>query len=819
MTTTNGNGHAPAYARPVAAELVRPSQNRQAQQRPSQQSGYDWLGAVLRRKEILLFTIPLAAILGYVFYTRQPKVYASNLKLMIWTHLPPKIVNGETVAAPSVSLGKHINLLTSELVLTKAVDAGELKALKTFAGNSYPMGQLRSMFSVGPVDGAEDTLSLQVKGAEPSELPEILTGIVAAYQEILNEDAAAINKSSVELIEKLQVQVSSEKKTAEARYHELMQKLSIAPDPQTGRYINPHADHLSELNLSRSTLERELRQAQERIDNIGELQKMPFDKRSELLKVVAIEAVKYLQFNENTSSNVNSPANEQADLLEKLDRRISSLEESINQSELKLMSYRRSYGDRHPNVSELAAKIQFSETQLGTLREQKLRVQQDIVQVAASNKTEDSDPENSIPSAARLTRFDRDVITIYLAALNREVNRLSNNLTTLQAEIDQVQLAAETVRPEVEELNILASSIQEKDLMIRDIIDRMSGIALVASNHVTTKVRVVDSPGYGYQIEPKLLQIMMVSLFMGGMVGVGLIVLLDMSDLSYRSPAEIQERLQLPVIARIPKMATTTKAGKKGELADGLVTVTKPKSPVSEAYRTCRTTMLFRSKQEDLKTYLITSASAGDGKSTSACNVAMSLAQGGFDTVLMDIDLRRPRCHIYMGEDERPGLRQFAEGKATLEAVVRKSHLHDNLHFVAAGGAMSSPTEFLESPQFADLLMKLRDKHDFVIIDSPPVLPVADALALGKLADAVMLVMKIRKGVVLSSEKAVEMLRSIDANVQGVIVNSVDRGSHYSDYGKYGYKGYGGYNYYAQRYYGRQNDKYYESEEQPKSGS
>ncbi len=91
-----------------------------------------------------------------------------------------------------------------------------------------------------------------------------------------------------------------------------------------------------------------------------------------------------------------------------------------------------------------------------------------------------------------------------------------------------------------------------------------------------------------------------------------------------------------------------------------------------------------------------------------------------------------------------------------------------------------------------------------MIIDSPPVLPVADAMSLSSLADGVILVLKIRKGVVLSSEKAVETLRSVNANLIGVMVNQVEKLSHYSDYGKYGYNGYGGYSYYATRYYDKQ---------------
>ena len=288
--------------------------------------------------------------------------------------------------------------------------------------------------------------------------------------------------------------------------------------------------------------------------------------------------------------------------------------------------------------------------------------------------------------------------------------------------------------------------------------------------------------------------------------------MLDWSDLSYRSPEEIKERLGLPVVARISKIAQSGKF-REGH-AETLVTVRKPQSPVSEAYRACRTAMLFMAKQQNLKTFLITSAAAGDGKSTTSLNLAMCFAQGGLKTVIVDADLRRPRCHAYLGVEPSPGLKDYSVGDATAEQIIRVTELHPNLSVVTAGRHFSNPSQFIDSLQFEEFLQGLRERFDIVIIDSPPVLPVADSLALASRCDGVLLVMKIRKGVVLSSQKACESLRSVNANLLGVVVNHVERMSHYSDYGKYGYNGYGGYAYYAGRYYGKQNDAYYESEKE-----
>ncbi len=222
--------------------------------------------------------------------------------------------------------------------------------------------------------------------------------------------------------------------------------------------------------------------------------------------------------------------------------------------------------------------------------------------------------------------------------------------------------------------------------------------------------------------------------------------------------------------------------------------------------------MLFLAKENNAKTILVTSPSAGDGKSTTATNLAIVFAQAGYKTVLLDADLRRPRCHVYLGESKAPGLKDMVAGSADYHSLIKPCKDYNNLSLIASGGHPSNPTEFLESVQFKKLLTDLKNDFDFIVVDSPPVLPVADATALATMCDMVFLVLKIRRGVELASTKATEILRMVDGNVLGVIVNGVERRSYYSDYGKYGYSGYGGYKYYASRYYEKDNEKYYKAE-------
>jgi capsular exopolysaccharide synthesis family protein len=615
------------------------------------------------------------------------------------------------------------------------------------------------------------------------------------------------------LIEKLQQQLTDEKSASEERYFELVQSLGLSPDPNTGQYANPFVARVADLIDQKAEREREYRDVSERISSVRDIQELPVDKRGELLRVLAIEGAKYLEITNPGEDDtkpgiftVEGAIEERKMLLQKLETRVQVLEEKQTELTLKYNRARRSFGDKHPSVTDIVAEIESHNSLMKTLLEQQQRLQSEILSMAQeSSKAANSEKPSAL---ATLSTFDSDIIQIYLASLSREADRLKNSLEGFKQEIAEMETKANTVHGEIEELNLLAKRIQEKDKYIRDIVDQMSALSLLASNHSSTKVRVIDPPGVGYQVEPVLLKTLALFLFGGGMLGMAIIALLDWSDLSFRGPAEIKEKLGIPVITRIEKLDRPFQKSEQG--GNRIITIEKPKSPTAEAYRACRTAMLFMSKQQSLKTFLVTSPVAGDGKSTTALNLAVSFAQGGMKTVIVDADLRRPRVDQYLGVEMSPSLKSFALGEATIEEIVRPSGKQPNLSVVTAGKNFSNPSEFLDSPAFDEFLNHLRSHFDIVIIDSPPVLPVADAMTLATRCDGVMLVIKIRKGVVLSSEKAVESLRQVEANVLGVIVNQVERHSHYSEYGRYGYSGYGGYTYYAGRYYDKQNSKYYE---------
>jgi len=366
---------------------------------------------------------------------------------------------------------------------------------------------------------------------------------------------------------------------------------------------------------------------------------------------------------------------------------------------------------------------------------------------------------------------------MYQLKLQHEQGRLLNNLQALKEEIDTYSAKAKMVAAGITKLNLLQNQIDEKGVLVNGFVNKLSEVSILSKdNYSTTSVKILNEPKFGAKIAPSLPKSLALGTVLASLLGLGLAILVDQSELAFRSPAEIFERLQIPVVGRIPRINIRQIDAAQGHAS--LVAAHKPAATASESFRDVRTGLFFRSNVDDVKTILFTSPSPGDGKSTTTANIAISIAQAGKKVCLIDADFRRPRVHQYFGQELTPGLLGVLSGELELDEG-----------------------ELVTSEEFRNLIEALREKFDYVLIDSPPVLPVSDPATIASIADGVYLVTRIRKGVKLTSQKAKESLDRVGANWLGVIVNGVDENPHYSEYG---YQ-YGNYSYYG-GVYGRYHD-------------
>jgi capsular exopolysaccharide synthesis family protein len=305
-------------------------------------------------------------------------------------------------------------------------------------------------------------------------------------------------------------------------------------------------------------------------------------------------------------------------------------------------------------------------------------------------------------------------------------------------------------------------------------------------------------------------------IIIGIVLGIVLAFVTETLDTSIGTIEDVENLLQLPVLGLIPSAEAEGKGKRKGERDRvpsqermGLVTHLEPKSVVAESYRSLRTNLQFMDVEKQGKSFLVTSSSLQEGKTFNVVNLALSMAQAGDKVLLVEGDLRRPKIAQMFGLDSVPGITDYVLGNYEwqdiintitdimlgdfdMEDILRTPGL-DNLNIMTGGTRPPNPSEILRSSRFNEFLEEAKRKYDMVLLDSPPVLPVADATEIARTVDGVILVYevgKIARGVL---KRAKTNLDNVSARVLGVILSNVkpevspDIASYHHRY-YYGYK-------------------------------
>jgi polysaccharide biosynthesis transport protein len=246
----------------------------------------------------------------------------------------------------------------------------------------------------------------------------------------------------------------------------------------------------------------------------------------------------------------------------------------------------------------------------------------------------------------------------------------------------------------------------------------------------------------------------------GLIFGIGIAFFLEYLDTSVKSLEDVERYLQVPVLAVIPKDV-------------GVLHKQSGMSPDSEAYRILRTNIEFNRKNPEDNAITVVSGGAGEGKSTTLVNLAYICAQGGYTTLMIDADLRRPRLHTFFDINNSMGLTNYLTTELMLEDVILQTHV-DNLYFMPSGILPADAAGILNSRRMSELIQDVKQRFDLVLVDSPPILGVSDASVLASEVDLTMIVVQHRKlprNMLLRVKQAVE---NVGGNVIGVVLNNVD---------------------------------------------
>ncbi|MGH7887981.1 MAG: polysaccharide biosynthesis tyrosine autokinase, partial [Candidatus Binatia bacterium] len=354
---------------------------------------------------------------------------------------------------------------------------------------------------------------------------------------------------------------------------------------------------------------------------------------------------------------------------------------------------------------------------------------------------------------------------------------------------------------------ILAREVDTNRQLYDSVLQRLKEMG-VASEVRTSNVYFMEqaevpaSPSY-----PRKQRTLALGLLLGLAGGIGLAFLLDRLDNTLKTPSESEIYLQLPSLAVIPdylklnghhgaylphrlrrllNLAADTTTQREGK---ELILEHHPLSIIAESYRALRTSLLLSRAAEPPRSLLLTSATRHEGKTTTAVNTAIMFAQMGLRTVLVDADLRRPRCDKILSLEKDFGLTEALTGHVRLSDVVRATPT-DHFYFVSSGSLPPNPAELLGSAKMREIIDQLSRDYDCVIFDSPPVMPVSDAALLAQWVDGVVLVVDSQKTAKHLIREVRSKLINFRAKILGVVLNRVDTQragysqyySHYTNY-------------------------------------
>ena len=313
---------------------------------------------------------------------------------------------------------------------------------------------------------------------------------------------------------------------------------------------------------------------------------------------------------------------------------------------------------------------------------------------------------------------------------------------------------------------------------------------------IASKSRLPTAP-----VGPARLRSIILAFLLSLMAGVGLAFLLDFLDDSVKSLDDIDRYIHLPALALIPAARS-----EKGRLAPpeaqaqnpstALSLVSDARSPMAEAYRHLRTSLLLSSAGNPPRTILVTSSQPSEGKTTTAVNTAFMLAQTGAEVLIIDCDLRRPRLHANFNLSNTRGLTNFLSCECPIDYFLQNHAEVPNLKVLTSGPIPPNPAELLGSEEMRNLLKTLTERFAHIIVDSPPAISFTDASILSTFVDGVILVVHGGRSSRAVVRRAKQQLVDVGANIFGVVLNNVKAES-------YEYYGAGYYSsYYQSEHYG-----------------
>ncbi|MBA2313599.1 MAG: polysaccharide biosynthesis tyrosine autokinase [Actinobacteria bacterium] len=413
-----------------------------------------------------------------------------------------------------------------------------------------------------------------------------------------------------------------------------------------------------------------------------------------------------------------------------------------------------------PEVAQLAAESLGEEDALALLKGLEVTDEADteVLSFTYSNTNRKQAQERAQAFADGYIEYRR---TTAQERVDSYASAIQEKISALQAQLDEIEqriAGGEELQNQADTLNAQIGFEQTK------LFD------LASNSSLDVGTVLYDAYYPGAPTSPNHSRTGAIALIVGLGFGLGAAFVRERFDDRLAGRADLETHVGAAVLAVVPKTAAWRKAGETY-----LVTEADPHSVTSEAYRTLRTGLLFAASQREIKTVMVTSAHAAEGKTATAANLGVVLAQAGKRVILVSADLRKPRLNNFFGLRSRKGLTNVLAGEAkAIEALVPVGVAASNLRLLPSGPIPGNPAELLGSDAMGRLMADLRAAADFVLIDVAPVLAVADAMTLAPMADATLFIADASQATGTAIEQARQQLDQVNARLIGAVLNNYD---------------------------------------------
>jgi succinoglycan biosynthesis transport protein ExoP len=738
---------------------------------PNETNIRDYLFVVLKRKWLILALVLVVTSLVTIQMYRMPSIYEAATTLQIEPKRNSVLQTGKEIVINTGNNGTdpvywqtQLRLLENPALARQVIKTLDLQNdPRFFAGQSQTdiLSSLRRLFS------REKTQPQATPQPPVGELPVVREDDVKG-QQLTPEELARLEPYEETLGANLTVDPVVGTNLVTLHYKHT--------DPELAqKIVNTVADVFMYNNIQRETMGSE-KSADVLARKIADLQLKVKQQEAEVLNY----AIQH-----NTPQNEGPSANLEATKLATLS---SQLLEAENERKNLQAIYESAAKETDPYANPLVQENKRIET----LREKIDVLKQKRSELLVIYTPEWPDvkkiDEQIKPLEEALTKAPREVLSAmkgrYEAAAKRESmlrqSYAQQRGTTTAQNIAEIQMTVMKQQLETDKQSLATLLQRQREL------DNQLGDT--RPNNIT----VTNYGRRGELVGPPRVRNIMIALILSLGAGIGLAFLLDYLDDTLKSVDDVDRHIHVPALALIPSNRNERRLKGKaaGAPSDGgeitaLALIDDARSPVAEAYRHLRTSLLLSSAGQPPRTILVTSSQPSEGKTTTAVNTAVMLAQTGADVLLVDCDLRRPRIHAHFGIANGRGVTNYLSGDSDLESVMQPYDKLPNLRLMTSGPVPPNPAELLGSDEMRKLVTALSERFTHVVIDSPPAISFTDAAILSTLVDGVMLVVHGGKSSRAVVRRAKQQLLDVGAHIFGIVLNNVKLESHDYYYGGY----------------------------------